>query len=188
MKVIAACEVRGLDRTDNQLKATLGEYLSKPPRRIDRLTLLALLVAAPLKEHLQADSGLYLAATYPARPNMFALLESVCAQQKLPKPFEFVNSVSNAAGFHVAQQLGMQGPNLFIGAGAQVWGQLLDLAGSDLERAQVRQALVVLIEENQLDGFSAYALVLENGGDTLTGRDFASLSGSVEAIRLNLGD
>jgi len=188
MKVIAACEVRGLDRTDNQLKVTLGEYLSKPPRRIDRLTLLALLVAAPLKEHLQADSGLYLAATYPARPNMFALLESVCAQQKLPKPFEFVNSVSNAAGFHVAQQLGMQGPNLFIGAGAQVWGQLLDLAGSDLERAQVRQALVVLIEENQLDGFIAYALVLENGGDTLTGRDFASLSGSVEAIRLNLGD
>lgn len=186
MKVIAACEARGLRNPDSQLKAVIGEFLAKPPRRLDRLTLLSLLVAAPLKAHLQADSGLYLAATYPARANMFALLNSVCAQHKLPKPFEFVNSVSNAAGFHVAQQLGMQGPNLFIGAGTQVWGQLLDLAGSDLERAQVRQALVLLIEEDDQEGFRAQALLLENGGDTLTGRDFASLSGPVEVIRVNL--
>lgn len=186
MKVIAACEVRGLRRSDSELKAAIGEYLPRPPRRVDRLTLLALLVAAPLKEHVQADSGLYLAATYPARSNMFALLESVCAQHKLPKPFEFVNSVSNAAGFHVAQQLGLQGPNLFIGAGTQVWGQLLDLAGSDLERAQVRQALVLLIDEDEQEGFSAQALLLANGGDALTGRDFASLNSPVEVVRLNL--
>src|SRR5690606_19845559 len=80
MKVIAACEAHGLCNSDSQLKAIIGEFLAKPPRRVDRLTLLALLVAAPLKAHLQADSGLYLAATYPARANMFALLNSVCAQ------------------------------------------------------------------------------------------------------------
>src|SRR5690606_37649669 len=151
MKVIAACEVRGRNRSDSQLKAALSEHLDNPPRRTDRLTLLALLAAAPLRAHMQADSGLYLAATWPARQNMFALLESVCAQQKLPKPFEFVNSVSNAAGFHVAQQLGLQGPNLFIGAGPQVWGHLLDLAGNDLERAQIRQGLVMLVEEDLQD-------------------------------------
>lgn len=186
MKVIAASEVRGCKHSDSQLKAALGTYLSSPPRRTDRLTLLALLAAAPLKAHMQADSGLYLAATYPARQNMFALLENVCAQQRLPKPFEFVNSVSNAAGFHVAQQLGLQGPNLFIGAGPQVWGHLLDLAGNDLERAQVRQALVLLVEEDQQDGFSAQALVLEPGGDALSARDFATLSDSVEVVRLEL--
>ncbi|WP_313127675.1 hypothetical protein [Stutzerimonas nitrititolerans] len=188
MKVIAASEVRGCNHSDSQLKAALGTYLSSPPRRTDRLTLLALLASAPLKAHMQADSGLYLAATYPARQNMFALLENVCAQQRLPKPFEFVNSVSNAAGFHVAQQLGLQGPNLFIGAGPQIWGHLLDLAGNDLERAQVRQALVLLVEEDQQDGFSAQALVLEPGGDALSARDFATLSGSVEVVRMALGD
>ncbi|MCF6780567.1 hypothetical protein [Stutzerimonas stutzeri] len=186
MKVIAACEVRGRNRSDSQLKAALSEHLDNPPRRTDRLTLLALLAAAPLKAHMQADSGLYLAATWPARQNMFALLESVCAQQKLPKPFEFVNSVSNAAGFHVAQQLGLQGPNLFIGAGPQVWGHLLDLAGNDLERAQIRQGLVMLVEEDLQDGFSIQALVLEPGGDSLRGRDFASLSATVEVLRLEL--
>lgn len=186
MKVIAASEVRGRNHSDSQLKAALGTYLSSPPRRTDRLTLLALLAAAPLKEHMQADSGLYLAATYPSRQNMFSLLENVCAQQRLPKPFEFVNSVSNAAGFHVAQQLGLQGPNLFIGAGPQVWGHLLDLAGNDLERAQVRQGLVLLVEEDKQDGFCIQALVLEPGGDSLSARDFAALSGSVEVVRLAL--
>lgn len=188
MKVIAASEVRGQGRSDAQLKAALGSHLPNPPRRTDRLTLLALLAAAPLKAQLQSDSGLYVASTWPARQNMFALLESVCAQQKLPKPFEFVNSVSNAAGFHVAQQLGLQGPNLFIGAGPQVWGHLLDLAGNDLERAQVRQALVLLIEEDEEEGFRIQALVLEPGGDALRGRDFTSLSGSVEVVRLTLAD
>ena len=187
MKVIAASEVRGRNHSDSELKAALGSHLPNPPRRTDRLTLLALLAAAPLKAHLQADTGLYLAATYPARQNMFALLKNVCAQQRLPKPFEFVNSVSNAAGFHVAQQLGLQGPNLFIGAGPQVWGHLLDLAGNDLERAQIRQGLVLLVEEDEQDGFCVQALVLENGGDALSARDFVALSDSVEVVRLELG-
>lgn len=187
MKVIAASEVQGCDLNDSQLKAALCSHMDSPPRRTDRLTLLALLAAAPLKEHLQADCGFYLSAIWPARQNMFALLEAVCAQQRLPKPFEFVNSVSNAAGFHVAQQLGLQGPNLFIGAGTQAWGNLLDLAATDLERGQVRQGLTMLIEEDEQQGFCIQALVLAPGGDALRGRDFTALTSSVEVLRLALG-
>jgi hypothetical protein len=188
MRVIAASQVTGQGVADTALKRVLNEYVPNPPRRVDRLTLLALLGAAPLKQALHPDSGIYLAATYPARPNMFGLLEAVCVQHRLPKPFEFVNSVSNAAGFHVAQQLGINGPNLFIGAGPQVWGNLLELAGCDLEHAQVRQALLMLIDEDNDGGFSVQSLLLESGGDALAGRSFEALSGGVEVLRVELSD
>ena len=134
MPVIAASEVRGLATTDDkQLKAALGQWLDSPPRRIDRLILQCLLAAAPLKAQVRSHCGLYLASAHPARATMAALLEATCVQHKQPKPFEFVNSVSNAAGFHIAQQLGIDGPNLFIGAGEQVWthcgGELIHLPG-----------------------------------------------------------
>ncbi len=47
---------------------------------------------------------------------------------------------------------------------------------------------MLLVEEDQQDGFSAQALVLEPGGDALSARDFATLSGSVEVVRMTLGD
>lgn len=185
MKVIAASQVRGNAAVDDKaLKAQLGHYLEQPPRRVDRLILQALLAAAPLKPQLRANSGLYLAATYPARPTMQALLEAVCVQQKLPKPFEFVNSVSNAAGFHVAQQLGLRGPNLFIGAGATVWRDLWMLAETDLSEGRVDQALLILCDER--DDFCLQALVLEAGDGPAPSMDFAELTAPVPVIQLEL--
>lgn len=160
MRLIAASEVRGTAAvSDKQLKAALLELLPQPPRRIDRLIYQALLAAAPLRDSLRGRCGLYLAARHPARPTMGALLDAVCVQQRQPKPFEFVNSVSNAAGFHVAQQLGLDGPNLFIGAGPGVWRQLQLLAGVDLASARIDQALLLLIDEN--GDFCAQGALLE---------------------------
>lgn len=185
MKVIAASEVRGSAAVDDKvLKARLGAYLAHPPRRVDRLILQALLGAALLKPYVQTRSGLYLAATYPARPTMQALLEAVCVEQKLPKPFEFVNSVSNAAGFHVAQQLDLQGPNLFIGAGTAVWGDLWMLAELDLSEGLIDQALLLLCHER--DGFCVQALVLEAGEGPGPAQGFAGLTAQVEVLRLAL--
>ncbi|MES2817752.1 MAG: hypothetical protein V4812_02045 [Pseudomonadota bacterium] len=185
MKVIAASEVRGSAAVgDKAIKARLGAYLISPPRRVDRLILQALLGAAPLQTHLQANSGLYLAARYPARPTMQALLEAVCVAQKLPKPFEFVNSVSNAAGFHVAQQLGLQGPNLFIGAGTAVWRDLWMLAELDLAEGLIEQALLLLCDER--DGFCVQALVLQAGDGPGPAQGFAGLTAQVEVLRLEL--
>ena len=186
MKVVAASRITGRGVSDAALKQGLSPYVSSPPRRIDRLSLLALLGAAPLKPVLQIDSAVYLAATYPARPNMFALLDAVCVHNRLPKPFEFVNSVSNAAGFHVAQQLGINGPNLFIGAGAQVWRDLLELASCDLESAQVQQALLLLVDEDHDEGFSVQSLVVESGGDALVSDSFERLTRGIEVLRLEL--
>lgn len=148
MRVIASNEVRDTSAlSDKALKAQLSQWLEQPPRRIDRLILQCLLAAAPLKSHINGRCGLYLATSHPDRSTMGALLNSVCVQHKQPKPFEFVNSVSNAAGFHIAQQLGLNGPNLFIGAGEDVWPQLQALASLDLHDGLIEQALLLVCDE-----------------------------------------
>nr|WP_298145694.1 hypothetical protein [uncultured Pseudomonas sp.] len=185
MSVIAASEIRGqAATTDKQLKTALSQWLDSPPRRVDRLILQALLGAAALKDQVRSDCGLYLAARYPSRSTMGTLLDTVCVQQHQPKPFEFVNSVSNSAGFHVAQQLGLEGPNLFIGAGEQVWSQLLSLAQLDLHDGLATQALLVFCDEQH--DFCVQALLLEGGEVHPQASDFVSLSADVEVRRLVL--
>ncbi|MFP6850559.1 MAG: hypothetical protein VCA57_17860 [Pseudomonas sp.] len=185
MPVIAACEVHGLTSTnDKQLKAALSQWLESPPRRIDRLILQCLLAAAPLKPHVRSNCGLYLASAHPARATMGALLEAVCVQHKQPKPFEFVNSVSNAAGFHIAQQLGIEGPNLFIGAGEQVWPQLQALANLDLQDGLIEQALLLVCDEH--GDFCVQAVLLEGAIAGAYANDFTELSAGTQVQRITL--
>lgn len=185
MPVIAACEIHGLASTnDKQLKAALGQWLDSPPRRIDRLILQCLLAAAPLKLQVRSSCGLYLASAHPARATMGALLEAVCVQHKQPKPFEFVNSVSNAAGFHVAQQLGIEGPNLFIGAGDGVWAQLLALANLDLHDGLIEQALLLVCAER--GDFCVQALLLEGATAGAHANNFAELSAGIAVMQVQL--
>lgn len=180
--VIAACSVRGeASCSDKDLKTALGQWLSAPPRRIDRMILQALLCSAPLKAQVRSDCGLYLASRHPARATMGALLDAVCVHQRQPKPFEFVNSVSNAAGFHVAAQLGLEGPNLFIGAGAKVWKQLQMLAALDLADGTISQALLVVIDEN--GDFLAQAVLIDGPSQAA---DFAELTAGIEVQELRL--
>lgn len=185
MKVIAASEIHGHAATsDKQLKAALSQWLDSPPRRIDRLIFQALLGAAALKAHVRSDCGLYLASRHPARPTMGALLDAVCVQHKQPKPFEFVNSVSNAAGFHVAQQLGLEGPNLFIGAGPRTWTQLQALARLDLQDGLIGQALLLLVEE--AEDFRVQGVLLQGDEAGAPATDFAALTAGIEVQRLDL--
>ena len=185
MSVIATCEIHGLaSMDDKQLKTALGQWLDSPPRRIDRLILQCLLAAAPLKPQVLSNCGLYLASAHPARATMGALLEAVCVQHKQPKPFEFVNSVSNAAGFHIAQQLSLEGPNLFIGAGAQAWMQLQALANLDLQDGLIEQALLLVCDEH--GDFCVQAVLLEGATAGAYANSFAELSADTEVLRIKL--
>ena len=186
MHVIAASHISGCaNTTDKQLKAVLQQWLMQAPRRIDRFILQSLLAAAAIQQHVQTECGLYVASTYPARTTMASLLNTVCAEQRQPKPFEFVNSVSNAAGFHIAQQLKLNGPNVFISANAQVWQQLSMLAACDLKSGSIQQALLVFCDEE--DGFTAQAVLLEHSPTALTSNiDFASLCAGIDIRTLHV--
>lgn len=184
MKVIAASEIHGpAGCSDKLLKAEVARFL-EPPRRVDRLILQSLLGAAPFLPLLRKDCGLYLAADYPCRPTMELLLEAVFVQHKLPKPLEFVNSVSNAAGFHVAQKLGVEGPNLFIGAGRDLWRQFCELAALDMADGVISQAL--LIHSANPDAFVVRSLLLDNTPGQPDRSSFANLSAGLPVSRLEV--
>lgn len=184
MKAIAASEIRGpAGCSDKLLKAELSRFL-EAPRRVDRLILQSLLGAAPFLPLLRKDCGLYLAADYPCRPTMELLLDAVFVQHKLPKPLEFVNSVSNAAGFHVAQRLGVDGPNLFIGAGRDLWKQFCQLAARDMADGVISQAL--LIHSANPDEFVVHGLLLDNSVGDLDSSSFAALSSGLDISRLEI--
>src|SRR5690606_5872320 len=109
---------------------------------------------------------------------------AVFVQHKLPKPLEFVNSVSNAAGFHVAQKLGVEGPNLFIGAGRDLWRQFCEMAALDMADGVVSQAL--LIHSANPDEFVVRSLLLDNTPGTADSSSFATLSEGLDISRLEI--
>lgn len=139
MSVLAASQLHSsASVTDREIK----QQITAAPRRTDRLTLLSLLATKPLQHLLNSSCGLYVASVNPDEKNMRELLEAVCIQKTSPKPFQFVNSVSNAAGFYLAKELQLEGPNLFIGSNDQVWNNLIMLANMDLA-CTVKQALLI---------------------------------------------
>ncbi|MDM7857007.1 hypothetical protein [Thiopseudomonas acetoxidans] len=186
MHVISASQLSVSTRTsDKQLKTLLREHFSSLPRRIDRLAWQALLTAAPLTQHLVSSCGIYLAADYPSGDTMTGLLNSVCIQKLQPRPFEFVNSVSNAAGFYLAKQLDVQGPNLFISAGPQVWQQLLQLAYCDVQAKNCQQALLIVCRGNEQVQLQA-VLVQNQHNQLLAADSFAQLSSGLTVTQLVL--
>lgn len=186
MHVINASELLvSAQISDKQLKTLLREHFSNLPRRIDRLAWQTLLATAPLAEHLTPNCGIYLATDYPSGDTMAGLLNSTCIQQLQPKPFEFVNSVSNAAGFYLAKQLDVQGPNLFISAGPQVWQQLLQLAYCDVQANNCQQALLVVCRGNEQ--VQLQAVLIENQHNQFLAADsFAQLSSELAVTQLVL--
>lgn len=139
MSLIAASQLHcRAEVTEREIK----QHLEKAPRRTNRVTLLSLLATKPIQHLLNPSCGLYIASINPDEKNMQELLEAVCINKVPPKPFQFVNSVSNATGFYLAKELGLEGPNLFIGSNDEVWKNLIMLANLDLGRS-VKQALLI---------------------------------------------
>lgn len=188
MRVLAALQLEIAASMDSkQLKQQLRPYLHELPRRVDRLTWQCLLAAAPLKPRLHNSCGLYLASQYPSRDTMASLLNSVCVAQLQPKPFEFVNSVSNAAGFYLARLLELDGPNLCLGSHAHIWPQLLQLAQCDLVAGHVQQALLANCLEEAGGDCQLQVVLLQAGNAVEAERwwsdaDFAQLAARAEAV------
>lgn len=188
MKVLAALQLDIAAVMDNkQLKQQLRQYLPELPRRVDRLTWQCLLAGAPFKPQLHSSCGLYLASQYPSRDTMASLLNSVCVAQLQPKPFEFVNSVSNAASFYLARLLGLDGPNLCLGSHAGIWPQLLQLAQCDLVAGHVQQALLINCREESAGDCQLQVVLVQAEGTAETGRwwlsaDFAQLTEKAEVV------
>lgn len=126
----------------NLLQAESGRSF----RRINRFTELALIGALRLHRKMPAvapDAALYLASESPMLGDCVKVLNSTIVEQRPPTPFEFMNISGNMAGFYIAQQIGIDGPQLAIArrhAGLEAALELLQLPTH-------RHALLGCVEE-----------------------------------------
>lgn len=130
------------------LRAACG----KPYRRIDRFVELALLGSARCVRgrDLSAGCGLYLGSTHGPLTSNIRVQEQMLRERELPKPFDFVNTLGSIAGFYVADNLRLSGPNLFVSRHGRSLEAALETALSDLAAGAVDQALVGVVDEAPL--------------------------------------
>ncbi len=122
------------------------------PRRLGRFGLLALLGAHELvgEGKLPPTTGVYLATESGAAGDTEAVLEQVVAAEGLPKPVNFIHTLSNTAAFYVARQYGLEGPNQTISSRVLSFERTLDLAHSDLRCHRATHALIGAVDETSL--------------------------------------
>jgi hypothetical protein len=118
-------------------------------RRIDRFIQLALLGSGrcAVGRTLAPDCGLYLGSGLGPMSGIIATQQQLVRDHELPRPFDFINTLGNSAGYYVARNLGLTGQNVFISRRGTSLQALLAAALTDLNVGLVRQALVGVVEE-----------------------------------------
>jgi len=131
------------------LKPLLAGVCRQRFRRIDRFTQLALLGSARCirDRELPAATGLYISSGFGSIANTVKVQRQIMVDSGVPKPADFINTLSNSAGFYVARNLGLQSRNQFVGRDAAPLEAALQIATLDLAVGNVEQALVGVIDE-----------------------------------------
>ena len=147
-----------LERLNDELK----KYCPERPRRIDRFTQLCLLGSGLCKQQLESTdysidshTGLYIGSRFAALTNTINVQEQMVRDGHVPKPAHFINTLSNAAGYYVARNLGLTGTNLFVSRAGLSTEAVLQTASLDLACQknfgnQHRQGLIGIVDEGVL--------------------------------------
>ena len=133
------------------VKAAWKVVSPKMIRRTDRFIQLALLGAHQAVGDNVLDKGtaLYMASGQGNLAVFKRLRDQRYIHKQPPKPVDFINSLSNTAGFYVAQYFGIYGKNLNVSRQGLVAETTLLLAQNDLELGKEQQILVGGVDELQ---------------------------------------
>lgn len=128
----------------NLLKEELRKYSRENFRRVNRFILLALIGARKcVHGHtLAPDTGVYLTTEHGNLGDTAAVLDEIYVARSLPKPFSFINTMSNTAAFYLAQNLGTRGRNITVSSQRLSFERGLDLAATDFAAAAEGSALI----------------------------------------------
>lgn len=128
----------------NLLKEELRKYARENFRRVNRFILLALIGARKcVHGHtLAPDTGVYLTTEHGNLGDTAAVLDEIYVARSLPKPFSFINTMSNTAAFYLAQNLGTRGRNITVSSQRLSFERGLDLAAADFAAAAEGSALI----------------------------------------------
>lgn len=126
------------------LKELVKESTGVAVRRVSRFVQLALIGAGRCGRGIQlpADCAIYFSSCRGDIDVTAELLDDMIRRNEMPGPLTFVNSVSNAACFHVASVLGLSGRSNFVTNRFDPLAAALKSAWVDIVRDEVGMALV----------------------------------------------
>ena len=128
----------------NLLKEELQKYTRENFRRVNRFILLALIGVHQCIQgrSVAADTAVYLTTEHGNLGDTVAVLDEIYTAHSLPKPFGFINTMSNTAAFYLAQSLGIRGRNLTVSSQCLSFERGLDLLMADFAAGAERSALI----------------------------------------------
>ncbi|MDN3517107.1 hypothetical protein QWY84_05745 [Aquisalimonas lutea] len=126
------------DAPENR-RGELEALTGRRQRRISRFTQIALLGAVACVDEARArpapETGLYMVSSHGDVGDSATMLETLYRGHQPPMPFDFINVSSNMAGFYVARELGLDGPNMMLARGTDSLVAALELLGDDAAHA-----------------------------------------------------
>lgn len=148
LKILAAgsyCEA--VDRDEESLpdlKDLVKESTGRAVRRVSRFVQLALVGAGRCvgDANLEPNTAVYFSSCRGDTEVTRELLNDLVKRAELPGPLTFVNSVSNAACFHVASVLNLKGRSNFVTNYHDAIAAAFKSAWLDIIRGEISTALV----------------------------------------------
>ena len=152
------------------VKAACKVIAPKMIRRTDRFIQLALLGAYRTvgENSLDKNTAIYMASGQGNLAVFKRLRDQRYINKQPPRPVDFINSLSNTAGFYVAQFFNLYGKNLNVSRQGLVVENTLLLAQVDLELGKEKQILLGGVDELQ-EPVSFTKRTLGVSDDTLLG-------------------
>jgi hypothetical protein len=131
------------------LKSELKALSGKVYRRIDHFIQLAIIGAhkTAAGRQLSGETALYMTSGQGNVAVFQRVREQRHIHKMLPKPVDFINLLSNSAGFYVASHLGLRGKNLFLNHHRFPVQMTLLAAWNDLNLGKQEAVLVGGIDE-----------------------------------------
>jgi len=127
----------------SKLKAVTGKVF----RRTDRYAQLTLFGAYAAKEFIETDTALIVSSGEGNLSVFTRLRDHRHISRQLPRPVDFINLLSNTAGFYLAQYLGLKAKNLFVSHRGFPAQMALMLAENDLQLKKQKKILLGGVDE-----------------------------------------
>jgi len=133
----------------NRLKDDLKQYTDFFFRRVNKFILLSLMGVHQCiyGKSISGSSAVYLATENGNLGDTENVLHQLYRENSFPKPFNFINTMSNTASFYVAQSLKTRGRSITVSSKNVSFERGLELAKVDFEMNHITEALVGGVDE-----------------------------------------
>lgn len=128
------------------IKQECKKVASSYIRRTDRFIQLGILGVSGIKD-ISSDTALYLVSGQGDLSVFCRLCEQRYIEKTPPKPVDFINSLSNTAGFYISKYLGLDSSNLNLSHQSFVVENALRLSSAKLSLKRESQILLGGIDE-----------------------------------------